>query len=68
MFAIGMRFIPASLGICCSSLRSLMLRFAADAEIKLWIGSLLEPIEKKVNFETKIKPVLQILSNHVLNR
>ena len=39
-----------------------------DAEIKLWVRSIPEPIEKKVNFETKIKPVLQILSNHVLNR
>ena len=39
-----------------------------DAEIKLWVGSHMEPIEKKVNFETKIKPVLKILSNHVLNK
>ncbi len=39
-----------------------------DAEIKIWIFSEPHPIEKKVNFETKIKPVLQILSNHVLNR
>ena len=39
-----------------------------DAEIKLWVRSIPEPIEKKVNFETKIKPVLKILSNHVLNK
>ena len=38
-----------------------------DAEIKIWIASRPEPIEKKVNFETQIKPVLKILSNHVLN-
>ena len=39
-----------------------------DAEIKIWIYGEPHPIAKKVNFETKIKPVLKILSNHVLNK
>ncbi len=37
-----------------------------DAELKIWIGSETEPIEKKFNKKVNIYDLQKVLSNHVL--
>ncbi len=41
--------------------------FDLDAELKLWIGSDLEPIEKKFNKKVNIYDLQKILATHVLS-
>jgi hypothetical protein len=41
--------------------------FDLDAELKLWIGSDPQPIQKKFNKKVNIYDLQKILSNHVLN-
>ncbi len=40
--------------------------FDLDAELKLWIGSEMEPLQKKFNKKVNIYDLQRVLSNHVL--
>lgn len=40
--------------------------FDMDVDLKLWVGSDPVPTVKKVRFDTKVQPILKILSTYVL--
>lgn len=41
-------------------------RFDLDAELKIWVGSEIEPIEKKFNKKVNIYDLQKVLASHIL--